>query len=100
MAVSSVGATGRRADLSLPKCLLALERTFGEVLCRGINPSALLNVAQQLLYLGVNRSHELSRMQVTVGAAVFHPYIQGTVFAPSTFISDLEMQYFPWKYHM
>lgn len=39
-------------------------------------------------------------MQVTVGAGVLHPYIQGTVFAPSTFIFDLKMHCFPWKYHV
>lgn len=50
--------------------------------------------------LSGGKSNGLSRMQVAVGAGVFHPHIQGTVFAPSTFIFDLEMQYFPWKYHV
>jgi len=45
MAVFSLGATGRKADLSFPKCLLALRRTFGEVVCRGTNLPALLNTA-------------------------------------------------------
>lgn len=40
-------------------------------------------------------------MQVTVGAGVLHPSIQGTAFSdPCTFIFDLEMQYFPWKHHV
>lgn len=39
----------------------------------------------------------LDPLQVTMGVGVLHPMTQGTVFAPSTFIFDLERQYLPWK---